>query len=168
MVSQTIRDIRTLTFQLSPPILYELGLHAALEWLAESIWKQSGLEVKITSEGSDRELNDDSSILLYRICRELMFNVVKHAAAKSAQVNIHHRGDLITIEFSDDGIGFDSALLHEGFDPLDRGFGLFSIQEQLEHHGGMLKIDSAPDQGSTLTIALPLTFIDETEKEQEL
>jgi PAS domain S-box-containing protein len=164
MVSQTIGDVRSLTFELSPPILYELGLKAALEWLAESLRKQSGLQVEVVAlGGSDRMLDADRRGLLFRTCSELLLNVVKHAQAEHARVTIHIESDLVRAEISDDGLGFDPVLLHEGFDPSERGFGLFSIREQLQHYCGMFEIDSSPNQGSMVKIELPLSMTSQPE-----
>lgn len=155
LVSQTIRDVRTLTFELSPPMLYELGLQAALEWLAVNIRKQSGLVVDVAADGCDRLLDADRRVLLFRTCSELLLNVVKHADAKHARVDMRSEGDLIRISISDDGVGFDQAVLQNGFDPFERGFGLFSIGEQLKQYGGTFTVDPAPGHGSAVTIALP-------------
>ena len=95
LIGQTIRDVRTLTFELSPPMLYELGLQAALEWLAANIRKQSGLEVEVAADGCDRLLDTDRRVLLFRTCSELLLNVVKHADAKHARVDMRSEGDLI-------------------------------------------------------------------------
>lgn len=164
LISQTIRDVRTLTFELSPPILYELGLRAALEWLAEGMRIQSSLEVEVAVDGSDLELNVDRRVLLFRICRELLLNVMKHASAKRVRVYIQSDGDLITIEISDDGVGFDQTELQGAVDPFERGFGLFSIREQLQHYGGTFLVDSAPNRGSVMTIVLPLTTTNKSAK----
>ena len=164
LISLTIRDVRTLTFDLSPPILYELGLQAALEWLAESIHKQSGLVVEVAVDGSKRNLDADRRVLLFRTCNELLLNVVKHAAAKHARVDISTCSEMIKINISDDGVGFEQTVLENGFDPVERGFGLFSIREQLQHYGGTFEIASVPNRGSAVTIALPLPNTTETEK----
>ena len=158
LVSQTIRDVRTLTFELSPPILYELGLRSALDWLAERVRKQSGLAVDVEVVGNDRVLDADSRVFLFRTCSELVVNVVKHADAKRARVNIHINDDLITVRVTDDGVGFDPTLLEIGFDPSERGFGLFSIREQLQYFGGNYSVDSKPNLGSVVTIQLSLAM----------
>ena len=158
LLSQTIRDTRTLTFELSPPVLYELGLQAALEWLAEIVRKQSGLKVDVAGDGSDRKLDEEKRVLLFRTCRELLFNVVKHAGATRARVSLRGDGAAIMVKISDDGTGFDPDLLQSGYDPLENGFGLFSIREQLEHRGGTFKVDSGPGRGSEVTIVMPLAM----------
>jgi len=165
LLSQTIRDTRTLTFELSPPVLYELGLQAALEWLAEIIRKQNGLKVDVAGDGSDRELDAEKRVLLFRTCRELLFNVVKHAGARHARVSLRGDGAAIMVKISDDGTGFDPDLFQSGYDPSERGFGLFSIREQIEHRGGMFEVDSGPDHGSEVTIVMPLAMTAQPEKE---
>jgi len=158
LLSQTIRDTRTLTFELSPPVLYELGLQAALEWLAEIVRKQNGLKVDVAGDGSDRELDAEKRVLLFRTCRELLFNVVKHAGARHARVSLRGDGAAIMVKISDDGTGFDPDLFQSGYDPFESGFGLFSIREQLEHRGGTFEVDSGPGRGSTVTIVMPLAM----------
>jgi PAS domain S-box-containing protein len=165
LLSQTIRDTRTLTFELSPPVLYELGLHAALEWLADTVRKQSGLKVEVAGDGSDQKLDAEKRVLLFRTCRELLFNVVKHAGGKSARVSLQGDGAVIIIKISDDGTGFDPFLLQAGYDPLEHGFGLFSIREQLQHRGGTFDVDSALGRGSTVTIVMPLSMTTEPVEE---
>jgi PAS domain S-box-containing protein len=158
LLSQTIRDTRSLTFELSPPVLYELGLQAALEWLAEIIRKQSGLKVDVVGDGRERSLDSEIRVLLFRTCRELLFNVVKHAGATRARVSLRGDGASIMVNISDDGTGFDPDLFQSGYDPFESGFGLFSIREQLEHRGGTFEVDSDPGRGSAVTIVMPLAM----------
>jgi PAS domain S-box-containing protein len=165
LISQTIRDTRTLSFELSPPVLYELGLQAALEWLAEIIRKQNGLKVDVGGDGSDQTLDAEKRVVLFRTCRELLFNVVKHADARHAWVSLRRDGAVIKVKLSDDGTGFDPELLQTGYDPIERGFGLFSIREQLQHHGGTFEIDSGSGCGSAVTIVMPLAMADKPEEE---
>lgn len=166
MVSQTISDVRTLTFELSPPILYELGLKAALEWFAESVRKRSGLLVEVEIVGNDRVLDADGRVFLFRTCSELVVNVVKHADAKQASVHILIEEGRITARVVDDGIGFDPTILDSGFDPSERGFGLFSIREQLTYYGGSHRIDSNPNRGSVVKIQLPLKMATQSTEEK--
>ncbi len=165
VLSQTIRDTRTLSFELSPPVLYELGLQAALEWLAEIIRRQNGLKIDVTGDGSDQTLDAGKRVVLFRTCRELLFNVVKHADARHARVSLRSDGAVIKVKILDDGTGFDPELLQTGYDPFVRGFGLFSIREQLQHQGGTFEIDSGPGRGSAVTIVMPLSMAGKPEEE---
>ena len=168
LITQTIRYTRALTFDLSPPVLYELGLQAALEWLAEIVRKQSGLMVKVAGDGSDRKLDTERRVILFRICRELLLNVVKHAAARRAQVSLRGDDATIMVKISDDGTGFDPTMLQAGYDPFESGFGLFSIREQLRQYGGTFEVDSNPGHGSGVTISVPLSMTTEARKEVSL
>ena len=156
LVAQTIRDTRTLTFELSPPVLYELGLQAALEWLAEFIRKQSELRVAIAGDGADEKLNTHQRVFLFRAVRELLYNIVKHAGATEAEVRISSDPGGILIEVADDGAGFDIRVPDEKKNGPDPGFGLFSIREQLQYYGGRLDIESEPGKGTRVTLFLPV------------
>jgi len=157
LVSQTIKDTRSLTFELSPPVLYELGLMAALQWLAETLQKQSGLIVQLKhNNGDETRINNTIRELLFRTIRELLLNVVKHAQARQAIVSIYILPNHVTVVVRDDGVGFSPDTLNAE-DTTSRGFGLFSIQEQLNHHGGRSTIDTLQGAGTQITIELPLT-----------
>jgi signal transduction histidine kinase len=156
IVIQTIRDTRTLTFELSPPILYELGLQVALEWLAEFIRKQSGLRIIVKGDGADRNLNTQQRVFLFRAVRELLYNIVKHAGATKAKVRIDGRPEGILVEVADNGSGFDTRVLAEKKKEPESGFSLFSIREQLQYYGGRLEINSGPGKGTRMIMSLPL------------
>lgn len=156
LISRTIKDTRTLTFELSPPVLYELGLQAALEWLAESIQGQSGLSVCIEGNQADERLDTGRRVFLFQAVREVLFNAVKHARASTVDIRVSNRSDHAHIEVVDDGCGCDSSPTAYPKDQQDPGFGLFSIREQLRYYGGELIFDSEPEKGTRVTIMLPL------------
>jgi signal transduction histidine kinase len=153
-ISQTIQDTRSLTFELSPPVLYELGLEAALAWLAKQIQEKHHIRIRVKDDGQSKPLEDSCRVVLFQATRELLFNVVKHARAQSAAVSIQKDDDTIRIKVEDDGVGFDTAVL-ETTESGSIGFGLFSIRERLNPLGGNLEIKSEPGAGSRFTIALP-------------
>ena len=158
LITQTIKDTRSLTFELSPPVLYELGLFAALQWLAGTLGEQSGLAVKVDQNIDDEAMLDSNTReLLFRNIRELLLNVVKHARATQAAVSLRFLPDRVEAVVSDDGVGFptDETDAAAGGDK-SLGFGLFSIQEQLNHHGGRSALDSSPGGGTRVTIEVPL------------
>ena len=105
LITRTIKDTRTLTFELSPPVLYELGLQAALEWLAESVRKQTGLVVAVEKDGHAPSLEISRRVFLFQAVRELLFNVVKHARAEKAVIKISGDSSTISIHVIDDGRG---------------------------------------------------------------
>jgi len=156
LIDQSIQYTRTLTFELSPSILYELGLGAALEWLAETVSKQHGLPVAVEVEGSLDSLDDEKRILLFKVVRELLHNVVKHARAQQSRVRSWTGDGRIWITVEDDGIGFDQSKT-DFLSAKTRGFGLFSIRESLKLGGGNLNILSEPNRGTKVTLSVPLT-----------
>jgi PAS domain S-box-containing protein len=156
-----IADLRSLTFELSPPVLYELGLESALQYLAEQMEREHGIPVQCQDDGFRKPLRDDLRVTLYRSVRELLMNAVKHARASVLKVFISRFGDEIRILVQDDGVGFDSALL-ETRSPVGAGFGLFSIRERLSCLGGQIEIDSRLEQGTSILLTVPLAQEDET------
>jgi PAS domain S-box-containing protein len=155
-IGQTIQDTRTLTFDLSSPVLYELGFETAVsEWLADQIQKKHGIAVEFEDDGKPKPLDDDVRVLLFRDVRELLINVVKHANAHKVKVSIKKLGNQICVTVEDDGVGFDPAQVAST--AAKKGeFGLFSIRERLEGLGGHIQIDSAPGRGCKVTMTAPL------------
>jgi PAS domain S-box-containing protein len=158
LIDQSIQDTRSLTFELSPPILYELGLEPALEWLVETMSTRHGLSATFHDDGSSKPLGQDLRGLLFQAARELMLNVAKHATAKTVEVAVRREGDEICCEVADDGCGFDPTRVFTatlgGANP--RGFGLFSIRERLEQLGGRLELDTAVGRGTRAVLHAPL------------
>jgi signal transduction histidine kinase len=155
LIEQSIQYTRSLTFELSPPALYELGLEAAVEGLVVQIRRQHGIFVNVDKNGSaGKELSDEVKILLFKTIRELLINVVKHAAANTARVSIQGDAAHIRITVEDDGKGFDVVKtgLHSG---TPGGFGLFSIRERLKYLGGRFEVNSAPGKGTRVLVMAP-------------
>lgn len=151
-----IRETRSLTFDLSSPILYELGFEAAVaEWLADEIGKKRGIETEFDDDGREKPLDDDIRALLFRNVRELLINVVKHARARKVKVGVRRSGRDICVTVEDDGIGFDPAEVR-AMSAKGGKFGLFSIRERLEQLGGLIQIDSEPGRGSRILMMAPL------------
>jgi signal transduction histidine kinase len=154
-IDQAIGYTRSLTFQLSPPVLYEVGFEAALEWLAEHIQEQYGLSCTFEEDGESRQLDENVRVLLFQAVRELLINVVKHARAHHARISVRREDDHIRITVQDDGVGFDPSELrsHAG---SGGGFGLFNIRERLDYLGGELRIDSEPGRATRMILIAPL------------
>ena len=154
LIEQTLEDTRTLTFELSPPILYELGLVAAIQWQAEQLSKRHGIKVAVDGTASAGEsLGDDLRSLLFRSVRELLINVVKHAGATAARVSIRPYEGGVRVTVADDGHGIlPTAEADKGG---QSGFGLFSMRTRLEEIGGKVEISSVPDSGTRVTLFAP-------------
>lgn len=155
LIEQTIGHTRSLTLELSPPILYELGFEAAVEWLTEQIQAQHGILTQFESDDYPRSLEDDVRMLLFKGIQELLFNVVKHARARTVNVSLRKDGDGIEIVVEDDGVGFDTEESKSKIGQMG-GFGLFNICERLDHLGGQFRVASKPGRGTRVTISAPL------------
>jgi signal transduction histidine kinase len=145
---QSIRYTRSLTFELSPPVLYELGLGAALEWFGERVEAEHGLRVQVEAQGR-AVLPDDLKVMLWKCVRELVHNVVMHAAAHRVTIDLVHEDGRVQVAVVDDGRGFaPDALERRGEDH----FGLLAIEERLRDYGGGLSIDTRPGEGARVNL----------------
>jgi signal transduction histidine kinase len=153
LIVEAIGYTRSLTVELSPPVLYELGFEAALEWLCEQIQKQHKIRCSVKSGGLPEQLDGDLCILLFQIIRELMRNIAKHAQACTALISVDTVDENIHINVVDDGVGFDIQEISSR--PDAGGFGLFNIQERLHHLGGSLELRSTPGRGTSVAIIAP-------------
>ena len=155
-LDQIIQNTRTLTFDLSSPILYELGFETAVaEWLTEQIQQKHSIATEFEDDGQNKPLDDDVRALLFRDVRELLINIVKHAKARKVKVSIRKAGSEIRVTVEDDGCGFNTREI-AAVAAKKGGFGLFSIRERLEQSEGRLEIKSAPGQGTKVTVIAPL------------
>jgi signal transduction histidine kinase len=155
IIKQLIKDTRSLTLELSPPILYQLGLGPALEWLTEKTGEEYGIKVAFEDDEQEKELRDEMKVLLFQAVRELLINVVKHAKTQNAKVSIKRDTINIRVCVEDDGTGFIPSEII--FSKSKRTvFGLFSIKERLDQLGGNLEIDSQPGRGTRATLVAPL------------
>ncbi|MBN1796358.1 MAG: PAS domain S-box protein [Sedimentisphaerales bacterium] len=154
-VGKTIRNTRSLTFDLSFPVLYELGFEAAVpEWLSEQIAKQYGIETQFEDDGRNKPLDEDIRILLFRSVRELLWNVIKHSKASKVKVSTKKVSNNIEVIVEDNGVGFDTATTKRITE--DSGFGLLSIRERLEELGGNFEIKSEIGKGCKVILTAPL------------
>ena len=156
LLVRNIQDVRSLTFDLSSPILHEIGLEAAVgDWLTEQIQRKYGIKSELVDDGNLKPLDDDVRILLFRGMQELLVNVVKHANAHKVRVSIEKVDSNIRIVVEDDGVGFNVTDIAT-IATETGGFGLFSIRERLEQAGGLLTIKSGLHCGTKVTMVAPL------------
>ena len=161
-----MRDTWTLTFELCPPMLYEVGLEAALEWLIQRLRQEHELEIVLEETGNGAQLPDDQRGLMFQVVRELLSNVVKHARARRAVVRIDQRPGTVSLMVRDDGAGFDPG---EAIHPTSDagGFGLLGIRERLRPFGGSVDIQSQPGQGTVVRVDLPTAKETDTDERDE-
>ncbi len=151
ILHNTMQVTRNITKDLNPPILDEIDFCKSLKWLAETMQERYGLNIHISSvESCDLE-SKAMRTLVFNLCRELLFNVVKHANVSEAQLSIKVDDYGLIVSIKDDGQGFLlDETLHDG-----TGLGLSGAHKRLRMFGGRLEIKSAPNQGTLITIFLP-------------
>jgi signal transduction histidine kinase len=153
-LDQTIRFVRNMTFEISPPILYELGLEAALEWLSERYQNQHGIDIKIKKLKPLGSMADDIMITLFKSTQELLTNAVKHSGAGNIVISTLGSESEVEIKITDDGCGFDIGILESGLTQNDR-FGLLNIKIRMGYLGGAAIFQSVPRKGTTVTLTVP-------------
>ena len=150
LIGAANRTARSLTFQLSPPVLRDLGFEAAVQWLVDDIQESYELEIQLDEGDGPLPLEEKVGVLLFRAVRELLINVAKHARARRATVVLSREGNMGRIAVQDDGVAFDTAVIGR------RGIGLYSIRQRLSHLGGRMTIESEPGEGTTVHLHAPL------------
>ncbi|MDD8013883.1 MAG: sensor histidine kinase, partial [Acidobacteriota bacterium] len=154
LLEVSIQGARSLVFDLSPPVLYELGFQAALEWLAEWIGEQYQIPVEFESRGAGEFLESDRQVILFQVVRELLVNVGKHSQASRAKVILSLAERSLHIQVNDDGRGFDASQIYDA-KAQKGGFGFFSMRERLNFLGGGIDIKSKPGKGTQIVLTVP-------------
>ena len=151
ILDQIDQQLRHIAHELRPPMLDELGIVPAIEFLVEGVSKRAGLPIHVAGT-TGRRLSPPVEIALYRIVQEALNNVVKHARASGAHVELTWRQGMVQCMVRDDGIGFEVASAEK----RALGLGLIGMRERLEALGGEMVIHSVPGQGTVLTATIPL------------
>jgi len=155
MLERSFNLTRSLSVELSPPVLHDHGLAAALEWLAAQARKHHSAKVSVDADPSANPKAIDVRLFLFQAVRELLLNAVKHAAGSPVHIVMKGVGSSkLRVTVSDRGPGFDPATLDRQGIQLG-GLGLFSIRERMASFGGRFRIDSAPGRGTRITLAAP-------------
>ena len=150
----TLKELRTLMIQLSPPALYELGLGPAVEWVAEHILGRQGVAHRVDSDEDYADLPESTRVFLFHAIRELLINIVKHAQAQRASVSLNTHDGALHIDIRDDGIGIDTRRA-PGHQDDSGGFGLFALRDRIDLLGGQMHIDGT--HGTTISLIVPLS-----------
>jgi PAS domain S-box-containing protein len=158
LLDEALAGARSLSAELSPPVLRAKGLVAGLGWLAHWCQERHHLTVHVQAPAAPLPpLGEDLAIVLFQSVRELLFNVSKYAQVPDATVTLAWDGPRLTITVTDAGIGFDPrGLRGEG-----AGFGLAHLRQRLDLLGGRMTIASAPGQGTRVTLAVVLPTADQ-------
>lgn len=153
MSEATVQTVRNLSHLLHPPLLDDLGLAAALKSYLEGFSRRHGVAAELLDEHMEPRLAPEVETALYRIVQEALTNVAKHARARNCRVYLQGLTSSVLVTIEDDGSGFDPALLGAAGRP--RGLGLISIRERAAQLGGTFQIETAPGQGTRLTVEMP-------------
>lgn len=162
LTKQTIQNLRRITRALRPIYLEDLGLVAALEMLARETQLANNIDVDFHQIGIEERLDPNVELALYRIAQEALNNVIRHARATRVSIDLNFSPQLLTLQISDNGIGFDVPESPAEFVPSGH-YGLLGLFERAEMISATLEIDSAPGHGTQLTVSLPSSRIESME-----
>ncbi len=151
---RTLDEVHRIIRDLRPSVLDDLGLYSAVRWYAESTLGPRGVAVRCEISAPRRRLPPEVETALFRVCQEALNNVARHAQAEKVLVQIEQQGEILRIDIEDDGRGFEPA--PPAASDERPHFGLMGIRERVEILGGRLQVDSAPGQGTRLSIEVPL------------
>jgi signal transduction histidine kinase len=155
VLERSFQLTRSLSVELAPPVLYEHGLAAALEWLAAETRKNYNVAVTVEADSLANPKAADVRIFLFRAVRELLLNSVKHAVGSAVHITMQHlRPDKVRIIVADGGPGFDPTSLDDKRTG-SQTFGLLNIRERVSSFGGEFHINSGPRRGTRITLSLP-------------
>jgi PAS domain S-box-containing protein len=167
LIQETLERTRAVIAGLRPQVLDDLGLVPALRRLGEEFQENTGVTVEIETDHLTQRLPAPIETALFRIVQEALTNVRKHAQARRVSIALSREGEQVVLSVQDDGVGFEqqaarsamnNAMILEGGWTIPYGhFGLLGIQERVMQLGGRLQITSAPGQGATLRVELPLS-----------
>ena len=155
LLGRSFQLTRSLSVELAPPVLYEHGLAAALEWFAAETRKNYNIEVTVEADCSANPKAADVRIFLFRAVRELLLNSAKHAGGSAVHITMQHRRPgKVRIIVADDGPGFDPNSLDDKRTG-SQTVGLLNIRERVSSFGGEFHINSGPKRGTRITLSLP-------------
>lgn len=153
-VDSMAATVRRIASDLRPPVLDDLGLEAAIEWLADGFGQRYGVNVSARVEAGDLEFSPLAATAIFRLVQEALTNVARHAQASNVWIELSHAGEVCTIRIEDDG---DGAALDAP--RKQKSFGLLGMQERVRQLSGAISIDSAPGEGFRIVIQLPLGMV---------
>lgn len=155
LIAQTLADLRRLIADLRPGVLDQLGLVPALHWVAEHTIAPLGMQVVVDDSALRERLPTPIETVLFRIGQEAIHNIARHSGAGTVRIGLAHEGDEAVMTISDDGRGFNPNEVAPA-DDRRRGLGLAGMAERATLAGGHVIITSAPGQGTTLRVVVPL------------
>lgn len=155
LLETSIKEVRTLTIRMRPPILNTAGIETALEWLCSSVSGDYSIQIEFTDDRLPKPLPAELRYSLYQAVRELLLNVIKHARTDKAQLSINVDNHALIVRVIDYGVGFDCTDANSRHLNGD-GYGLYNVQQRIEQIGGNFAIESQVGKGTTVTVKVPL------------
>ena len=154
IVEETLQSVRDESQIFRPAILDDFGLQQTLEWFGEQFARQTGVEVHFAGKLADGLFPPEAAIHLYRIVQEALSNVARHSGAREAWVTLGEKENHLDLEIRDNGRGFETR--KELKRAAGQGIGLMGMRERAEHLQGSFSIRSAPREGTTVSVRVPL------------
>lgn len=161
LIDAAISSSRSLTAQISPPLLHEAGLEAGLRWLARFVQEHHALKVDLRLTLGDAPIDHSDRDFLFQAARELLFNVVKHSGVRQAQLRVLVTENQVSLEVRDDGGGFDEDSLDQPPEAGRERMGLRTLRERVRLLGGNFVVHARPGKGTRIHLDLPLSEMTE-------
>jgi signal transduction histidine kinase len=157
LAEECVKQVRTLSYLLYPPMLEEMGLTSAIPWYLEGFSKRSGIQTVFHTSNDFGRLSRDAELVLFRVLQESLTNVQRHSGSKSVEINIFHANDVVALQVIDKGKGMPASIVEEGHQNWtgSLGVGLRGMSERLRSLGGMLQI-SSNEMGTEVRATVPL------------
>ncbi len=158
IVDKAIEQVRNLSLDLRPSVLDDFGLASALRWYVDRLSVRTGLRIHLTTEPHTSEIPFEVRNACFRVAQEALTNVVRHAAAREAWIELVQRQSEVLLTIRDDGQGFDvDAALRRA--SQGGSLGLLGMRERIELLDGKAHLQSQPRKGTTIQIRLPLATL---------
>jgi PAS domain S-box-containing protein len=157
LLEECVKEVRTISYLLYPPMLEEMGLKSAIPWCLEGFSKRSGVQTTFQIPDDFERLSRDAELVLFRVLQESLTNVQRHSGSTNAEITISRSGKDVVLEVADHGKGLPPEILEKGSQDWmgSLGVGLRGMSERLHQLGGLLDI-SSNERGTRIRAILPL------------
>lgn len=159
LIAQAVTETRALSFELSPPLLYDLGVEEAIRWLVEEVERRNGLKVELSDDGAVKPLDESTASFVFRAVRELLKDVLGSGDLSRATVSLRRSADQFEVTVQDGGGGLEPES-----HAAAAGAGLFVIQETIDRLGGTVTVASTAGEGTSVTLRVPIATGREPER----
>jgi PAS domain S-box-containing protein len=157
LADDALREVRTLSYLLYPPMLEELGLKSAIPWCVDGFGRRSGIKTTVEIPADFGRLSRDMELALFRVLQEALTNVHRHSGSTTAKIRLHEKDDTVVLEIEDQGKGFPPGVLETSGNalPAELGVGLRGMNERMRQLGGRIELVPA-EKGTIIRAVVPL------------